>query len=250
MNFDISVFADKNIRQKRAQTEDYCLFIQSINWCLHACLNILNDTQSVFLNFNEVSGKKKKQIKSSHVGSKRLRHQGAWRLLPGSTGKSSSSKVWSLQVGQVLCSFSHDLIHWTQTKAARQNQQDRHDPQIKSRKHLFDLVLTETTIRVPTPFFQSQIQALSSFPAPYGCGKLYSNQFQLVLLLYLKSKIFSRIAIYYIKQLEFRALLKPWTCHIKIQAFFKDFQHLYEPCRMIWFYSTDQQLVAVTRKAA
>lgn len=32
------------------------------------------------------------------------------RILPGSRGKSSGRRACSLQVGQVLCSFSHDLI--------------------------------------------------------------------------------------------------------------------------------------------
>ncbi len=39
---------------------------------------------------------------------------GAWllRCLPGSMGKSSGKSACSRQVGHVLCSFSHDFIHW------------------------------------------------------------------------------------------------------------------------------------------
>lgn len=39
---------------------------------------------------------------------------GVWllRCRPGSRGKSSGKSACSRQVGHVLCSFSHDFIHW------------------------------------------------------------------------------------------------------------------------------------------
>ncbi len=65
-----------------------------------------------------------------------------------------------------------------------------------------------------------------AFPAPYGCGKLYSNQL-CSLRLYLKSEIFSQIAVYYINAIRISSSFKHLiqnsgtfkNHHIKIQAF-------------------------------
>jgi len=75
------------------------------------------------LDFHKIS--KKKKIKADMLAV-RVRHHRACRLLPDSAGKSSGSSAWFLHVGQVLCSFSQDLIHWTQTELHIKNHRPEH----------------------------------------------------------------------------------------------------------------------------